>query len=118
MSERRPLPRSRIWRRRFLGRALGFGLRILGKTLRVEISAVTPDGPRGPARVASPNIVQIARRAGCALRPVGAASQGWRLKTWDGLHVPKPFARAALCIGAPLQFDESANMDDHAKKLG
>lgn len=63
------------------------------------VVALTVDGPRGPARTASPGAVTLARQAGCAIHPAGVAGDGWRLRSWDRLLVPWPFARVAMVIG-------------------
>jgi lysophospholipid acyltransferase (LPLAT)-like uncharacterized protein len=55
--------------------------------------AFTPDGPRGPARVAKPGPVQLAQLTGATW--IGAfhaePSRCWRLRSWDGFMIPKPF---------------------------
>ena len=55
--------------------------------------AFTADGPRGPARVAKAGPVQLAELVGATW--VGCfhaePKSAWRLKSWDGFMVPKPF---------------------------
>ena len=59
--------------------------------------AVTPDGPRGPRRVFAPGAVVAAMRAGAPVIAVGArADRAWRLRSWDRLVIPKPFARVTV----------------------
>jgi lysophospholipid acyltransferase (LPLAT)-like uncharacterized protein len=63
-------------------------------------AAVTPDGPRGPARVFAPGAAIAAQRTGAAIIPTRAsASRAWRLKSWDRFLVPKPFARVDVVYG-------------------
>jgi lysophospholipid acyltransferase (LPLAT)-like uncharacterized protein len=55
--------------------------------------AVTPDGPRGPAKSIAPGSAVVAQRTGapvigCAV----AATRAWRLKSWDSFLIPKPFS--------------------------
>jgi lysophospholipid acyltransferase (LPLAT)-like uncharacterized protein len=56
--------------------------------------AFTADGPKGPARVAKAGPVQLAELTGA--RWIGAfhgePSRAWRLRSWDGFIIPKPFA--------------------------
>jgi lysophospholipid acyltransferase (LPLAT)-like uncharacterized protein len=56
--------------------------------------AFTADGPRGPAMVAKAGPVQLAELTGAAW--IGAyhaqPDRVWRLKSWDGFMIPKPFA--------------------------
>ncbi len=63
----------------------------------------TPDGPKGPPRVAQPGALIAAMRSGCAVLPVGLhASREWRAKSWDRFLVPLPFSRVVLAYGAPF----------------
>jgi lysophospholipid acyltransferase (LPLAT)-like uncharacterized protein len=64
--------------------------------------AVTPDGPRGPRGVVKPGVVAAARRTGAPILPVTAAAHpAWRARSWDGLAIPRPFARVRVVYGAP-----------------
>jgi lysophospholipid acyltransferase (LPLAT)-like uncharacterized protein len=59
--------------------------------------AVTPDGPRGPAKHFAPGALIAAQRANAPIVSIGvAASRAWRLKSWDGFMIPKPFARVTV----------------------
>jgi lysophospholipid acyltransferase (LPLAT)-like uncharacterized protein len=67
------------------------------------VVAVTPDGPRGPARRVQPGAVAAAQHAGVPLLPIGAqASAAWWLRSWDRLCIPKPFAAIDVVYGAPV----------------
>jgi lysophospholipid acyltransferase (LPLAT)-like uncharacterized protein len=62
--------------------------------------AITPDGPRGPARVFAPGAAVAAQRTGALIVPIrAAASRAWRLKSWDRFLIPKPFARVRVSFG-------------------
>ena len=64
---------------------------------------VTPDGPRGPRRVAQVGVVYIASRTEMLLVPVGVGYKRlWRAKSWDRFAVPRPFTRARLITGEPV----------------
>jgi len=64
---------------------------------------VVPDGPRGPAEVVKPGIVSLARLSGAAIVPVAVgASSEWRLGSWDGFRIPRPFARCVARFGEPI----------------
>ncbi len=60
--------------------------------------AFTADGPRGPAMMAKPGAAQLARLVGTSW--VGAfyvyPLRAWRLKTWDGFLIPRPFSRVLV----------------------
>jgi lysophospholipid acyltransferase (LPLAT)-like uncharacterized protein len=67
------------------------------------LAAVTPDGPRGPAGVVKVGVVAAAQWTGAAIVPVAAAaSAAWRLRSWDGFLLPKPFARVRIVYGTPI----------------
>jgi hypothetical protein len=62
--------------------------------------AITPDGPRGPARVFAPGAAVAAQRTGALIVPIRAsASRAWRLKSWDRFVIPKPFSRVQVSYG-------------------
>lgn len=66
--------------------------------------AFTVDGPRGPARVAQPGAVWLAGATGQPIVPFHIeASRAWTARSWDGSLVPKPGARLAIAIGAPIE---------------
>lgn len=79
------------------------GLRRLFRHLRGGGSCVlSPDGPRGPIYEVKPGAVVLSQMTGAALVPVGAAADRcWRLRSWDRLLIPKPFARVLLVVGEP-----------------
>jgi lysophospholipid acyltransferase (LPLAT)-like uncharacterized protein len=63
-------------------------------------AAFTPDGPRGPRRVFKGGSVLAAQRARAPVVPVHAsAARAWRLRSWDRLLIPKPFARVRIGYG-------------------
>jgi lysophospholipid acyltransferase (LPLAT)-like uncharacterized protein len=81
------------------------GLLEMGRELEAgHAVAFTVDGPRGPRFVAKPGPVLLARTQGAPLRALHfAARSAWRLNSWDGFVIPKPFSRVVLRMSAPLQ---------------
>lgn len=72
--------------------------------------AVVPDGPLGPRDVVQPGIIALARLTGAPIVPMAfSVHPAWRLSSWDGFLIPRPFARAVVCFGAPLSV--AANAD-------
>ena len=68
--------------------------------------AVTPDGPRGPARRFAPGALVAAQRGGGTILPIAAsASRAWRLRSWDAFLVPKPFARVTVAYATPTRVE-------------
>jgi lysophospholipid acyltransferase (LPLAT)-like uncharacterized protein len=71
--------------------------------------ALTPDGPRGPAKSVAPGTAAIAQRTGAPILPIGIwASRAWHLSSWDSLMIPQPFARVNIAYGEPLFIDSDA----------
>ena len=63
---------------------------------------ITPDGPRGPARMLAVGALAAAQRSGAPMVAIRAhASRAWRLRSWDRFMVPKPFAQVTLAYGTP-----------------
>jgi lysophospholipid acyltransferase (LPLAT)-like uncharacterized protein len=79
---------------------------------------ITPDGPRGPCYVMKAGALIVARRA--RIRVVLAGfdfESSWRLSSWDGFHIPKPFSLVNM------RFVEAAthqleDRDEAARDLG
>ena len=66
-------------------------------------AAFTLDGPRGPARVAQPGAVWLAKITGNPVVPFHIeSSRHWTLNSWDRTQIPKPFATTAIAIGEPI----------------
>lgn len=63
--------------------------------------AITPDGPRGPRYTVQPGVVKLAQLTNGAVLPMHVAySRCWRLKSWDGFMIPKPFATVCITLEA------------------
>jgi lysophospholipid acyltransferase (LPLAT)-like uncharacterized protein len=70
----------------------------------------TLDGPRGPARVAQPGAVWLAKATGNPLLPFHLeASKAWSARSWDRTQIPKPFSTVGIAIGEPLYVDADAS---------
>jgi lysophospholipid acyltransferase (LPLAT)-like uncharacterized protein len=69
-----------------------------------ECVGITPDGPRGPATVASGGIVNLARLAGAPIIPiVYSTSRRAVLNSWDRFHLALPFGRGVYVWGEPIE---------------
>jgi lysophospholipid acyltransferase (LPLAT)-like uncharacterized protein len=72
--------------------------------------AFTLDGPRGPAEVAQPGAVWLAKATGNPLLPFHVeAAASWTMKSWDRTQIPKPFTTNAMAIGEPLYVPRDAD---------
>jgi len=68
--------------------------------------AITPDGPRGPARSFAPGALIAAQRAQAPVIAVGVAvTRAWRLETWDRFVIPYPFAKIQIAYSDPIAID-------------
>ena len=66
-----------------------------------RVPLLVPDGPRGPALSCKPGAVALAALGGLSVLPFALmVDRAWRLRSWDRLVVPKPFARLTAVIGA------------------
>ena len=73
-------------------------------------SGFAVDGPRGPARVAQPGAVWLAKITGNPVVPFHMeASSYWSLGSWDRTQIPKPFATVAVSVGAPIDVPRDAD---------
>jgi len=82
-------------------------------------AAVTPDGPRGPRRVAQAGVLWIGALSGAPLVPYHVvATREWVLeRTWDRHRFPKPFATVYVAIGEPFVVDRQRLQADEAGVL-
>ena len=97
------------------------GLRNLQRAyLDGHYCAITADGPRGPAQIAKPGVIQLAKLVGST---VGAfyihPERAWQLRSWDRFLIPKPFSRVTVVWTAQVPADQAAVQAalDHAVEL-
>jgi lysophospholipid acyltransferase (LPLAT)-like uncharacterized protein len=64
---------------------------------------LTPDGPRGPRRVAAPGLAQLAALTGAPVLPAAAWTK-WAItvNSWDRMRLPLPFGRGRLVCGQAI----------------
>lgn len=86
--------------------------------------AFTPDGPRGPRHSWAPGALLLAHRSGAPIVfLVSHVASAWRLGTWDGFEIPKPFTRITVLYDAPqyVEGDDvrvvAAQADDYAARM-
>jgi hypothetical protein len=83
---------------------------LIRRTRGGEPVAVLLDGPRGPAGVAKPGAVALARATGARVVPIGiAAAPAVRFGSWDRTVLPLPFARVRILFGAPRTVPRDAS---------
>jgi lysophospholipid acyltransferase (LPLAT)-like uncharacterized protein len=80
------------------------------RDVRERAVAFSVDGPRGPARVAQPGAVWLAKVTGNPIIPFHLeANRYWTLGSWDRAQIPKPFATVALAFAPPIQIASGAS---------
>jgi lysophospholipid acyltransferase (LPLAT)-like uncharacterized protein len=61
---------------------------------------VLPDGPQGPRHHCKPGSLLLAQMSGARILPMACtASPAWRLRTWDRIVLPLPFAEVRVVLG-------------------
>jgi hypothetical protein len=79
---------------------------------------ITPDGPRGPVYEMKPGALIVARRAHPRVCLVGMDFESsWRVASWDGFHLPRPFSRVHARFEL-IPVDELKERDEAAHLLG
>lgn len=75
--------------------------------------AFTIDGPKGPAYVAKPGAVTLARHSGQAIFPFHVEVRRYiELPSWDRLKIPVPFTRAITLIAEPIYVPRNASNEE------
>jgi lysophospholipid acyltransferase (LPLAT)-like uncharacterized protein len=83
-----------------------------GRTL-----AITPDGPRGPRRVAQMGVVQAAQATGMPVIPAAFVAE-WKktLRSWDRFEVPLFFSRGIFAYGEPIMVPRKLSKEEMDEK--
>lgn len=80
--------------------------------------AITPDGPRGPRWEVKPGILFLAGALGLPILPSGIlVAPAWELRSWDRFQLPKPFARASVVFGEPMEVAGIPATDEERGRL-
>ena len=80
------------------------------KQLKVGALAITPDGPRGPARQMAEGLPVLAKLSGAPTLFIGLSCKpAIRLNSWDKAILPLPFGRGAI-VWDLAQYPEGADV--------
>jgi hypothetical protein len=80
--------------------------------------AITPDGPRGPCYAIQPGALLVARLSKVPLLLISAHFRSaWRLRSWDGFYLPKPFSVVEVRIGWVTNYEGLSRGDDEAARV-
>ena len=82
-------------------------------------AALTVDGPRGPARVVQPGVLQLAKLTGAWILPITSSSARPRfLASWDRYLLPMPFSKTFVVYGEPLAIDPAWSEEEALSRIG
>ena len=83
-----------------------------------EVIAMTPDGPKGPAKIPKAGVIRAAQKSGAVVIPaIGQAKRRWGFTNWDTFYVAKPFSKIVLHYGAPLVFNKTDDFQECTDRL-
>ena len=81
-------------------------------------AALTVDGPKGPARVVQPGVLQLARLTGAWILPITYSSARPRFfQSWDRYLLPKPFSRNVVAYGEPFPIPDDLRDEAALSKI-
>jgi lysophospholipid acyltransferase (LPLAT)-like uncharacterized protein len=73
-------------------------------------TAFTIDGPKGPRYVAKTGATLLAKKSGQPMLPfVIMPMKFWQANSWDRMRIPRPFNRARVFIGPPIEVPADAD---------
>lgn len=84
-----------------------------------NVVLITPDGPRGPVRIAKPGAVIAAHRTGVPLILIRmrATQTKTMTRSWDAFQLPLPFAHITLHVSAPIDVPQHLTREDLDKVI-
>ena len=63
---------------------------------------ITVDGPRGPKYSVHPGAAMLATKCNVPVICITMNAQSyWQFKSWDGMQLPKPFAKIEIVLTPP-----------------
>ncbi len=79
--------------------------------------AFTPDGPKGPPRVAKDGAIYAAQVTGLPIVPMAVAGKKKLLHSWDRTMIPLPFSKLTYVYGAPMIVPRDGDVEEWRKRL-
>jgi lysophospholipid acyltransferase (LPLAT)-like uncharacterized protein len=78
----------------------------------------TVDGPKGPRYQAKPGPILLAKKTGQPVLPfIVETSRYSTVNSWDKLQIPRPFSRAKVFFGKPVDVTDLADETEEGDKL-
>jgi lysophospholipid acyltransferase (LPLAT)-like uncharacterized protein len=78
---------------------------------------ITIDGPKGPPEVVGMGAIRLAQQMNAPIVIYGLSANAKRLKTWDRLLWPNPFARAAVVIPEPIPTSKEMDSEELRQRV-
>lgn len=82
---------------------------------------ITPDGPRGPRYHLQAGVIRLAAHTGAPMLPLHLRPhRAWRLKSWDGFLIPRPFSRIDVILDPPRSINrtnDEAALENERRQL-
>ncbi|MBC2605550.1 lysophospholipid acyltransferase family protein [Pelagicoccus albus] len=91
------------------------GLRGLLRAIKRDKHSIIilPDGSKGPVYKAKVGVAALSKMTGKPILPVSCwASDYWRIRSWDRMIFPKPFARVLITVGDLVEVPRSSDDED------
>lgn len=95
-------------------------LTAMAAQLRVPgtVCAIMPDGPRGPRHTLKAGVVQLARESGALILPMSwGSAKPIRFNSWDRFQLWRPFSRAVVLYGEPLECPSEGDFDEQCRHV-
>src|SRR3989304_5887880 len=80
--------------------------------------AITPDGPRGPAKKLKAGAVVTAKKSGLPLVLIGVGYRNKRiLRNWDNFQIPAFFSKANAVYSQPVYIDKNLDYNGTSEMI-
>ena len=78
-----------------------------------SLVAMTPDGPKGPAKIPKAGVVRASQLTGAPIIPAAThCTKHWGFTNWDTFYIPKPFGRIEVIYGEPIYFTKEQSFEE------
>jgi hypothetical protein len=82
------------------------------------VGAIMPDGPKGPRHRLKAGVVQIARESRALVLPMSwGARRPIRFRSWDRFQLWRPFSRAVVLYGEPVECPPEGDLRAQCESL-
>ncbi len=83
-----------------------------------KVMAITPDGPRGPARTVELGVIHIAQKTERPIIPLNVVCQRKKVfNSWDSFELPLPFNTFIISYGKPVYLNKAESFESGKDKI-